>query len=71
MRDYNDPLDEKLFSRLDLIPNTEIPLIDFLRKIDDNMEVLDLFTSPSNNPEVRRRGTVAALIKLGVKRSAT
>ena len=67
MRDYNDRIDQKLFSALNIAPGTQLSVIEFLRKIDDNIEVLNLFNSPSNNPMVRKNGTKSAFDKLGIK----
>jgi len=69
MRDYNDRLDRALFSALNIAPGDKIPVIEFLRIISDNIEILDLFNSPSNNPMVRKHGTESALDKLGINNS--
>ena len=66
MRDYNDRIDQALFSALKIVPNTKLPVVEFLRKINNNIEVLNLFDSPSNNPMVRMNGTKSALDKLGI-----
>jgi len=67
MRDYNDRLDKALFSALKITPGETLPVIEFLRRINKNIEILDLFDSPANNPLVRRQGTESALKKLGIK----
>lgn len=67
MRDYNDRLDQALFSALNIAPGSKLPVIEFLRIIKNNIEVLNLFNSPSNNPITRKRGTESAFEKLGVK----
>lgn len=67
MRDYNDHLDQALFSSLNILPGDKLPVIDFLRMVKENIEVLDFFTSPSNNPIARKHGTKSAFNKLGIK----
>jgi hypothetical protein len=69
MRDYNDQLDESLFSTLKIVPGNKISIIEFLRKISKNIEVLDLFKSPSNDSRARRQGTISAFEKLGISHS--
>jgi hypothetical protein len=67
MRDYNDHLDQELFSALKIVPGDTLPVIELLRRINNKIEILDLFNSPSNNPLVRKHGTETALKKLGIK----
>jgi hypothetical protein len=67
MRDYNDHLDQALFSALKIAPGDTLPVIEFLRRINNKIEILDLFNSPSNNPLVRKHGIETALKKLGIK----
>ena len=67
MRDYNDRVDKALFSALNIAPGDQLPVIEFLRKINNNIEVLNLFNSPSNNPITRKQGTKSAFDKLGIK----
>jgi len=67
MRDYNDRLDKALFSALKIKPGETLPVIEFLRRIHNNIEILELFDSPANNPSVRRHGTESALKRLGIK----
>lgn len=63
MRDYNDSLDDKLFTLLGFNPGEIVTLKEFIRVIETNLEtVLALFTSPDNNDELRRKGT-----KLSIK----
>ena len=69
MRDYNDRIDQGLFSALNIAPGDKLPVIEFLRKINNNIEVLNLFNSPSNNPMARKHGTKSAFDKLGVKKA--
>ena len=67
MRDYNDRIDHALFSALNLAPGKSLTVIEFLRKINNNIEVLNLFSSPSNDPVSRKHGTKSAFEKLGIK----
>jgi hypothetical protein len=48
MRDYNDRLDQSIFSAINIAPGSEMPVIEFLRIIYNNIEILNLFNSPSN-----------------------
>ena len=67
MRDYNDRLDQALFSALNISPGTRLPVKEFLLTVKNNIEVLDLFNSPSNDPIARKHGTESAFDKLGIK----
>ena len=66
MRNYNDPLDEKLFSSLEIRPGDKLSVYEFLKIVSDRMFVLDLFNSPTNKKRVRRKGTELALMKFGL-----
>ena len=66
MRDYNDRIDQVLFSALNIAPGTQLSVREFLQRIYDNIEVLNIFNSPSNNPIVRMHGTKSAFDKLGI-----
>ena len=66
MRDYNDRLDQALFSALNISPGNKLPVIEFLRIVYKKIEVLNLFNSPSNNPIARKQGTKSAFDKLGI-----
>jgi len=69
MRDYNDKLDSSLFDVMKLSPNTEIKVRSFLKIVNNNISsVLSQFTIPSNNPEVRKTGTIIALVKLKIRK---
>lgn len=68
MRDYNDDLDDKLFDVMEITPESNIVVRDFLKIIDNNITtVLAKFSSPTNIPEVRKTGTILALKKLGIR----
>lgn len=67
MRDYNDRLDIDLFRELDILPNTKMSLVDFAVKVSKNLSVLCLFTSPNEDSSLRRKGTLSALQRLGVR----
>jgi len=67
MCDYNDRLDIALFSALNIVPGDSLPVIEFLRLINKNIDVLNFFNSPSNNPITRKHGTMSAFNKLGIK----
>jgi hypothetical protein len=66
MRDYNDRLDHALFSALNITPGTKLSVIEFLQIINNNIDVLNFFNSPSNNPMIRKHGTLSAFKKLGI-----
>lgn len=66
MRDYNDPLDERLFSSLEIRPGDRLTVYAFLKLVSERMFVLELFNSPSNKKHVRRQGTELALMKFGL-----
>ena len=66
MRDYNDRIDKSIFAAMNLSPGAQLTETEFLQLINNNIGVLSIFDSPSNNAATRERGTRAALSKLGI-----
>lgn len=62
MREYNDRIDDKLFSLMGFNPGDDTTLEDFSLVVKDNLDkILKVFTSPDNNPNYRKEGTIKAL----------
>ena len=67
MREYNDDLDSRLFDRMKLEEGQRISIRDFLLLVKKDLNnIVDLFTSPNNNPAIRLEGTRLALKKLHI-----
>lgn len=67
MQEYNDNLDERIFKELSIKPGIELSVIEFLAITKNkNEELLKLFTSPTNNPELRAQGMKNGYQKLGI-----
>ena len=70
MRVYNDRLDLDLFTELKIKPNTKMTLIEFSAHVSENMNVLDIFTSPNEDSFLRKKGTLSAFKRLGIETTA-
>lgn len=62
MSEYNDYLDDKLFKLMDIKPFTQMTLKEFVHIVELKIDILlNQFTSPDNNSEIRYIGTKNAI----------
>jgi hypothetical protein len=66
MREYNDPLDAALFSRLNLAEGQRITVREFLQLVDNDLEgIVGLFTRGDGT--ARLEATARAMETLGIR----